>query len=50
MIVVIREFLDVCLDELSGLPPAREIEFGKEVMPRIRFISILLYRMAPAEL
>ena len=27
---VVREFLDVFPDELPGLPPAREVEFGKE--------------------
>ncbi|KAA0062764.1 ty3-gypsy sub-class retrotransposonable element polyprotein [Cucumis melo var. makuwa] len=30
---IIYEYLDVFLDELSGLPPKREIEFTIEVAP-----------------
>ncbi|GKF69122.1 putative reverse transcriptase domain-containing protein [Tanacetum coccineum] len=30
---VFREFADVFPDELPGLPPAREIEFGIELIP-----------------
>ncbi|GJZ71426.1 putative reverse transcriptase domain-containing protein [Tanacetum coccineum] len=30
---VVREFADVFPDELPGLPPAREIEFGIELIP-----------------
>ena len=49
MIVVVREFLDVCLDELSGLPSVRELELGIGVVSGPRTISILPYRLAPAE-
>nr|XP_012466407.1 unnamed protein product [Gossypium raimondii] len=37
-------------EELSGLPPIREVEFGIEVMPGTAPISIAPYRMAPTEL
>nr|GFC09281.1 putative reverse transcriptase domain, aspartic peptidase domain protein [Tanacetum cinerariifolium]GFC09705.1 putative reverse transcriptase domain, aspartic peptidase domain protein [Tanacetum cinerariifolium] len=47
---VVREFADVFLDELHGLPPAREIEFGIELIPRAEPISKAPYRMAPVEL
>ncbi|GKD84385.1 putative reverse transcriptase domain-containing protein, partial [Tanacetum coccineum] len=47
---VVREFADVFLDELSGLPPAREIEFGIELIPGAEPISKAPYRMAPVEL
>ncbi|GJV69451.1 putative reverse transcriptase domain-containing protein [Tanacetum coccineum] len=47
---VVREFADVFLDELPGLPPAREIEFGIELIPGAEPISKALYRMAPVEL
>ena len=47
---VVREFLDVFPEELPGLPPNREIEFGIELMPSTTPISIASYRMAPAEL
>ncbi|GJV19925.1 putative reverse transcriptase domain-containing protein [Tanacetum coccineum] len=33
-IVVVRYFLKVFLDDLSGLPPVREIEFQIELIPR----------------
>ncbi|KAJ8764497.1 hypothetical protein K2173_006237 [Erythroxylum novogranatense] len=47
---VIREFPDVFPDELPGLPPDREIEFGIDLVPGIAPISIPPYRMAPVEL
>ncbi|GKA53186.1 hypothetical protein Tco_0746501, partial [Tanacetum coccineum] len=36
---VVREFADVFPDELSGLPPVREIEFGIELIPGAEPIS-----------
>ncbi|GJU71651.1 hypothetical protein Tco_1263056 [Tanacetum coccineum] len=33
-IVVVRDFLEVFLDDLSGLPPLREIELRIELIPR----------------
>ncbi|GJZ89884.1 zinc finger, CCHC-type, retrotransposon gag domain protein [Tanacetum coccineum] len=36
---VVREFADVFPDELPGLPPAREIEFGIELIPGAEPIS-----------
>ena len=30
---VVREFPDVFLDDLSGLPPVREVDFAIELMP-----------------
>nr|GFC99556.1 putative reverse transcriptase domain, aspartic peptidase domain protein [Tanacetum cinerariifolium] len=47
---VVRKFADVFLDELPGLPPAREIEFGIELIPGAEPISKAPYRMAPVEL
>ncbi|GJU69683.1 putative reverse transcriptase domain-containing protein [Tanacetum coccineum] len=47
---VVREFADVFPDELPGLPPAREIEFGIELIPSAEPISKAPYRMAPVEL
>ena len=49
-ILVVKDFLDVFLEELPGLPLDREIEFGIDVPPRIQLISILPYRMALLEL
>ncbi|GJR37430.1 zinc finger, CCHC-type, retrotransposon gag domain protein [Tanacetum coccineum] len=41
---VVREFADVFPDELPGLPPAREIEFGIELIPGAEPISKGSYR------
>ncbi|GKF91149.1 hypothetical protein Tco_0274850, partial [Tanacetum coccineum] len=32
-VVVVKDFLEVFLDDLSGLPPSREIEFWIELVP-----------------
>ena len=43
-------FPNVFLEDLSGLPPEREIEFCIDIPPRTQLISIPPYRMAPTEL
>ncbi|XP_052888034.1 uncharacterized protein LOC128296635 [Gossypium arboreum] len=47
---MVREFLDVFLEELPGLPPSREVEFGIELLPGTALVSIAPYWMAPKEL
>nr|GFC15005.1 hypothetical protein [Tanacetum cinerariifolium] len=47
---VVRKFADVFPDEFPGLPSAREIEFGIELVPGAEPISKASYRMAPVEL
>ncbi|KAA0036000.1 RVP_2 domain-containing protein [Cucumis melo var. makuwa] len=47
---VVKEFLEVFPDDLSGLPPDREIEFTIELLPGTSPISQAPYRMAPSEL
>ena len=47
---VVREFLDVFLDDLPGLPPERETDFPIDLVPGTAPISLLPYRMAPVEL
>ena len=49
-IPVVKDFLDVFLEELLGLTPDREIEFGIDVPPGTQPISIPPYHMAPLEL
>ena len=49
-IPIVKEFLDVFPDDISGLPPDREIEFVIELILGTEPISIPPYRMAPAEL
>ncbi|KAA0040422.1 retrotransposon protein, putative, Ty3-gypsy sub-class [Cucumis melo var. makuwa] len=46
---VVKEFLDVFPDDLSGLPHGREIEFTIELLPGIAPISQAPYIMAPSK-
>ncbi|KAA3484405.1 reverse transcriptase [Gossypium australe] len=47
---VVCEFFDVFPEELPGLCPIREVEFGIDLLPGTTPISIVPYRMAPTEL
>ena len=49
-ILVVYEFPDVFPDEMSGLPPDRDVEFKIELVPGIAPISRRPYRMPPNEL
>ncbi|GKD11367.1 putative reverse transcriptase domain-containing protein [Tanacetum coccineum] len=49
-IVVVRYFPEVFLDDLSGLPLIREIEFRIELIPRATPVAMSPYRLAPSEL
>ena len=49
-IPIVKEFPDVFPDDISGLPPDREVEFTIDLIPRTEPISIPPYRMSPAEL
>ena len=44
---MVKEFLDVFPEELSGLPPEREVYLSVEILPRMASISRVPYRMAP---
>ena len=47
---VVCEFVDVFPEELPGLPPHRDVDFGIELHPGISPISMTPHRMAPVEL
>ncbi|XP_070040627.1 uncharacterized protein [Nicotiana tomentosiformis] len=47
LVHVVNKYPDVFPDELPGIPPDREIDFGIDVMPGTQPISIPPYRMAP---
>lgn len=44
-----NKFLEILPDDLYGVPPHREIEFGIDFVLETHLISIPLYRIAPAE-
>ncbi|TYK04737.1 ty3-gypsy retrotransposon protein [Cucumis melo var. makuwa] len=48
--LVVRDYPDVFLEELSRLPPHREIDFAIELEPDIVPISKAPYKMVPTEL
>ena len=47
---VVKEFPDIFLEELTSLPPDRELEFTIDLIPISAHISQAPYRMAPSEL
>ena len=47
---VVHEYVDVFLDELPGLPPHRDVDFGIELHPGTSPISMTPHRMEPVEL
>ena len=47
---IVNEFPDVFPEDLPGIPPEREIDFGIDLLPDTNPISIPPYRMAPTEL
>ncbi|XP_075108932.1 uncharacterized protein LOC142180763 [Nicotiana tabacum] len=47
---IVNEFPEVFPEDLPGIPPDREIDFGIDLLPGTKPISILPYKMAPAEL
>ncbi|GKD05686.1 putative reverse transcriptase domain-containing protein, partial [Tanacetum coccineum] len=49
-IVVVRDFPEVFPDDLSELPPIREIEFRIELTPGAMLVATSPYRLAPSEL
>ncbi|GJX50124.1 putative reverse transcriptase domain-containing protein [Tanacetum coccineum] len=49
-IIVVRDFPEVFLDDLSGLPHVREIEFQIELVPRAMLVAKSPYRLEPYEL
>ena len=49
-VLIVKEFLDVFPEELTKLPPNKEIEFTIHLVLGMEPISIPHYRMAPTEL
>ncbi|XP_073119681.1 uncharacterized protein [Henckelia pumila] len=47
---VVRDFPEVFPEDIGGLPPAREVEFGIELMLGTQPVSKASYRLAPTEM
>nr|GFA68735.1 hypothetical protein [Tanacetum cinerariifolium] len=46
---IVREFPEVFLEDLSGLPPARQVEFQIDLVPSAEPIARAPYQLAPSE-
>ena len=49
-ILVVKDFLDVFLEELLGIPPEREVDLSIEILSGTTPTFRAPYRMAPTEL
>ncbi|GKC06212.1 putative reverse transcriptase domain-containing protein [Tanacetum coccineum] len=49
-IPVVRSFTDVFLEDLSGLPPQRQVEFRIDLVPGATPVAKSPYRLAPSEM
>ncbi|XP_061369288.1 uncharacterized protein LOC133312149 [Gastrolobium bilobum] len=49
-IPVVREFLEVFLEDIPEFPPQQEIEFSIDLLPGVGPISLAPYQMSPPEL
>ncbi|GKD72581.1 putative reverse transcriptase domain-containing protein, partial [Tanacetum coccineum] len=49
-ISVVREFVNVFLEDLSRLPPQRQVEFRIDLVPRVTPVAKSSYRLAPLEM
>ncbi|KAI3808946.1 hypothetical protein L1987_24909 [Smallanthus sonchifolius] len=47
---IVNHFEDVFPDELPGVPPEREVEFGIDLIPGAKPVAKALYRLAPPEM
>nr|GEW39228.1 putative reverse transcriptase domain-containing protein [Tanacetum cinerariifolium] len=47
---VIQDFLEVFPDDLSGLPPPRQVEFKIDLVPEAAPVTRAPYRLAPSEM
>ncbi|GJX06970.1 putative reverse transcriptase domain-containing protein [Tanacetum coccineum] len=47
---IVRDFLEVFPEELSGLPLTRQVEFQIKLMPSAAPVARALYRLAPSEM
>ncbi|GKF67334.1 hypothetical protein Tco_0197013, partial [Tanacetum coccineum] len=49
-IFVVRNFVDVFPEDLSGLPPRRQVEFRIDLIPGAMPVAKSPYRLAPSEM
>ncbi|GJT54842.1 putative reverse transcriptase domain-containing protein [Tanacetum coccineum] len=47
---IVRDYPEVFLEELSGIPPARQVEFQIDLVPDAAPVARAPYRLAPSEM
>nr|GEV51874.1 putative reverse transcriptase domain-containing protein [Tanacetum cinerariifolium] len=47
---IVRDFLKVFLEDLSGIPPARQLEFQIDLVPCVAPVAQAPYRLAPSKM
>ncbi|GKG43520.1 hypothetical protein Tco_0480204, partial [Tanacetum coccineum] len=47
---IVRKFLEVFPEDLSGLPPARQVKFQIDLVPGAALVARAPYRLAPSEM
>nr|GEV11994.1 hypothetical protein [Tanacetum cinerariifolium] len=47
---IVRDFPEVFPEDLSGLPPTRQVEFQIDLIPGVAPVARALYRLAPSEM
>ncbi|GJZ00364.1 putative reverse transcriptase domain-containing protein [Tanacetum coccineum] len=47
---IVRDFPEVFLEDLPGIPPARQVEFQIDLVPGAALVARALYRLAPSEM
>ncbi|GJX22011.1 putative reverse transcriptase domain-containing protein [Tanacetum coccineum] len=47
---IVRDFPDVFPEDLSGIPPARQVEFQIDLVPGVAPVARAPYRLAPSEM
>ncbi|GJS37782.1 hypothetical protein Tco_0536164 [Tanacetum coccineum] len=49
-VLIVRDFREVFLEDLLGLPPARQVKFQIDLVPGVAPIARSPYRLAPSEM
>ncbi|GJY30548.1 putative reverse transcriptase domain-containing protein [Tanacetum coccineum] len=47
---IVRDFPEVFPEDLSGIPPARQVEFQIDLVPGVAHVAWAPYRLAPSEM
>nr|GFA34321.1 hypothetical protein [Tanacetum cinerariifolium] len=47
---IVRDFPEVFPEDLSGIPPARQVEFQIEMVPGAALVALAPYRLEPSEM